>query len=106
MIMRLSKEVCEPSLPPVSIGKPILECEACHCAIHTKCHKSAGFSYSNGSWVCNSCAFSITPRYNPFAELLSNDSEKSYEDECAGEGEALQKMSDVLNKCERYKTCD
>jgi hypothetical protein len=38
--------------------------------------------------------------------LLNNDSDKFYENECRGEEEDLQKISDVLNRCESYKTCD
>ena len=106
MIMKLIKEVCEPCSRPINIGHPILECEACHTAIHTRCYKLAGFCPANNLWVCKTCSFKITPRYNPFEELISSDSDKFYDNEYAGEEEAFIQISDTLNKCQSYKTCE
>ena len=50
MIMKMIKEVCEPCSKSINIGQPILECEVCHKAIHTKWYKSSGFSPVNNLW--------------------------------------------------------
>ena len=69
------KEVCEPCSRPINIGQPLLECEACRTAIHTKCFKAAGFSSANKLWVCKTCSLNIEPRYNPFEQMINHDSD-------------------------------
>ena len=105
MIMKMIKEVCEPCSKSINIGQPILECEVCHKAIHTKCYKSSGFSPVNNLWVCKVCSFKIIPRYNPFEILAKGDSDKFY-DEAGGEEEAIGLISDILNNCLNYKTTE
>ena len=99
------KEVCEPCSKSINIGQPILECEVCHKAIHTKCYKSSGFSPVNNLWVCKVCSFKIIPRYNPFEILAKGDSDKFYDEAC-GEEEAMGLISDILNNCLNYKTAE
>ena len=103
MIMKMIKEICEPCRKPINIGQPLLEFEACRIAIHTKCYKLAGFCTKNSLWVCKACSMDIPTRYNPFAQMLDDDtSDKFYDDECAGEAEALHKISALLNNCQTY----
>ena len=102
MIMKLIKEVCEPCSRPINIGQAILECEACNLAIHTRCYKSAGFCPANSLWVCKTCSLKITPRYNPFEQMLNCDSEKFYDRDCDGEEESIRQISDILNNCKSY----
>ena len=94
-----------PCSKSINIGQPILECELCHIAIHTKCYKSAAFSFCNNLWACRSCSTDITPRYNPFEKMISKiDSDKFYENDQAGEDQTLQAISNVLNQCQSYTT--
>ena len=98
------KEVCEPCSRPINIGHPILECQTCQKAIHTKCYKLAGFCAANSLWVCKSCSSKITPRYNPFEQMINHDSDKFYDDEGASENETIKQISDILNNCQSYTT--
>ena len=103
MIMKMIKEVCEPCSRTINIGQPLMECDACHIAIHTKCYKSAGFLMSSNQWLCRMCSLDVTPRYNPFEKMIgTQESEKFYENDYAGEDETLQKISNVLNLCQSY----
>ena len=104
MIMKMIKEVCEPCSRPINIGHPILECQTCQKAIHTKCYKLAGFCAANSLWVCKSCSSKITPRYNPFEQMINHDSDKFYDDEGASENETIKQISDILNNCQSYTT--
>ena len=94
-----------PCSKSINIGQPILECELCHIAIHTKCYKSAAFSFCNNLWACRTCSTDITPRYNPFEKMIGKvDSDKFYENDQAGEDQTLQAISNVLNQCQSYTT--
>ena len=102
MIMKIIKEVCEPCSKTINIGQPLLECEGCHIAIHTKCFKKAGFCPTNGLWVCQTCSISMVPRYNPFLEIINNDSEKFYDDDGFCHDENIHQISNVLERCKGY----
>ena len=80
MIMKLIKEVCEPCCRPINIGQPILECEICNSAIHTRCHKLTGFcSTKDNLWACKTCYSKMTPRYNPYEQMVNGDTDKFYD---------------------------
>ena len=100
--MKLIKEVCEPCCKPINIGQPLLECETCRTAIHTKCFKAAGFCSTNSMWICKTCSFNITPRYNPFEQMMNKESDKFYDDDGANDDITLQQISNVLNSCQSY----
>ena len=102
MIMKLIKEVCEPCCRPINIGQAILECEVCNTAIHTRCYKLAGFCSANNLWVCKTCSSKITPRYNPFEQMVNCDTDKFYDRDCDGEDANIQQISDILNNCKSY----
>ena len=102
MIMKLIKEVCEPCSKTINIGQPLLECEGCHTAIHTKCFKKAGFCPTNGLWVCKTCSINIIPRYNPFLEIIDSDDEKLYDDDGLCNDEQIHQISNVLELCKSY----
>ena len=102
----MMKEVCLPCSKTINLGQSILECDVCHTAIHTKCFKSSGFCSANNIWVCQTCSFKITPRYNPFELMTKGDSDKFYDDEAEGEEETISVISDILNRCQNYKTSE
>ena len=104
MIINLKKEVCSPCERSIKIGQPILECEVCFSAIHTKCYKKAGYTSTNGYWACVSCTSNLTPRYNPFPNSQMGDSvqDKFYDDEGAYDDTVIQSISSVLDSCKSY----
>ena len=103
MIMQIMKEVCGPCKKFINIGQPLLECENCNTAIHTKCHKTANFSCENGLWVCEDCAAETRPRYNPFPSLRNQQhSDKFYDDDGAYDDNVLMSISNVLDNCKSY----
>ena len=102
MIMKLIKEVCEPCSKTINIGQPLLECEGCHVAIHTKCFKKAGFCPTNGLWVCKTCSTNMVPRYNPFLEIIDGDNEKFYDDDGFCHDENIHDIAKILEQCQGY----
>ena len=102
MIMKLIKEVCEPCSKTINIGQPLLECEGCHIAIHTKCFREAGFCPANGLWVCKACSLNIVPRYNPFLEIIDNSDEKFYDDDGLCHDEQIHQICSILELCKSY----
>ena len=103
MIQRIIKEVCEPCRKYINIGQPLLECEICFTAIHTKCYKAGGFSTLNGLWCCRNCAANEPIRYNPFPQNSTSDyNDKFYDDEGAYDDVSIQAISQVLNNCNSY----
>ena len=103
MIQRIIKEVCDPCKKFINIGQPILECEICFSAIHTKCHKIGGFSTHNGLWCCRNCEKSQPPRYNPFPlGNIDEHSDKFYDDDGAYDDITIESISRVLNGCCNY----
>ena len=106
MIVKTKKEVCGPCKKFIKIGQPLLECENCNTAIHTKCYKSAGFSCVNGLWVCDDCEFDIKPRYNPFPSLRDQESDKFYDDDGVYDDNILQSISNILDRCKAYSAVE
>ena len=102
MIAKIPKEVCRPCSKFIGIGQPILECDGCSTAIHTKCFKNGGFSNCNNLWICQNCSKNFTPHYNPFPYLQSLDTEKFYDDRGEGVDSTLQAISTVLETCKAY----
>ena len=103
MIQRIIKEVCEPCRKYINIGQPLLECEICFTAIHTKCYKAGGFSSINGLWCCRNCEGNEPARYNPFPQNSTSDhNDKFYDDEGAYDDVSIQAISQVLNDCNSY----
>ena len=103
MIQRIIKEVCGPCKKFINIGQPILECEICFTAIHTKCYKTGGFSTFNGLWCCKQCEANQPERYNPFPlTCISDHSDKFYDDEGAYDDITIQSISRVLDSCNSY----
>ena len=103
MIQPMIKEVCVPCSKFINIGQPILECEICFTAIHTRCHKIAKFSALDGIWCCQTCSSNQSPRYNPFPSYSkSESSDKFYDDEAAHEDAIIQSISRVLDGCSNY----
>ena len=99
----MAKEVCAACTKFVNIGQPILECEICFTAIHTKCHKTANYSPVNGRWCCQNCASIEPPRYNPFpTNMVNESSDKFYDDEGAYDDAIIQSISKVLDSCNCY----
>ena len=86
----------------------MLECEICFTAIHTKCHKKAKFSSSNGLWACETCTSNLLPRYNPFHSLSQSNGneEKFYDDEGPGDEVMAQSICRVLKSCMPYTVQD
>ena len=107
MIYKSNKEVCGPCDKLINIGQPILECELCNVAVHTKCYKKAHYSCKNGLWVCVECATDIEPRYNLFFTNSFNDhSDKFYDDDGAGDDNLLATASSVLRGCKSYTSSE
>ena len=103
MIMKLQKEVCQPCLKSINIGQPLLECENCNIAVHTKCHKMSKFGCIDGLWLCSSCQEKIEPYYNPFPSKNSGSfSDRFYDDESNNEDIILNSIRNVLNSCKIY----
>lgn len=98
--MKNFKDVCDPCSKYINIGQPLLECENCNIAIHTKCFKRAKFSCKNGLWMCSTCTDIVDERYCPFPSA-TDDSDKFY-DEKIQENALLAKFSSVLENCHRY----
>ena len=102
MIMKIIKDVCEPCSRSINIGQPLLECENCNNAIHTKCFKSAKYSCKNGLWMCCECASSAEERYCPFpSDEESIDSDRFY-DNRNQEDALIASYALVLERCRRY----
>ena len=104
MIAKLPKEVCKPCTKFIGIGQPILECDKCSSAIHTRCYKNGGFSNINNLWLCRICSENVTPRYNPFSYLQNSESDKFYDDNTEGVDNTLIALSEVLESCRAF-TC-
>jgi hypothetical protein len=105
MIAKIPKETCQPCKKFINIGQPILECEKCSTAIHTKCYKSSGYANKSNQWLCNNCLSSILPRYNPFAYISSGlHSDKFHENNYEGIDEILQSATSILETCNPYST--
>ena len=102
MIQKLYKEVCEPCHKFINIEQPLLECDTCSIAIHTKCYKTAKFRNENGLWVCNQCFDSMASRYNPYLNIASQDSDKFYDDCDTDPNESIQAIARLLNACRSY----
>ena len=103
MIMKTPKETCLPCNKFINIGQPIVECERCLKAIHTKCHKLAKFTSINNQWLCHDCSDSISPRYNPFAYINEGfHSDKFHENDNEAIDETLQCVMSVLESCQPY----
>ena len=103
MIARIPKETCQPCKKFINIGQPLLECEKCSTAIHTKCHKSGRFSCINNQWLCQDCQGSILPRYNPFAYINAGlQSDKFHENDNEGIDEMLQCVVSIHESCQPY----
>ena len=101
----IRKEVCGPCNKFINIGQPILECELCFTAIHTKCYKKASFSPHNGIWTCQTCFKDASLRYNPYS-LSDIDHDKFYDDDGAYDDTIIQKISEVLQSCKSYVVKD
>ena len=102
MISTLQKEVCGPCQKYIKIGQPLLECEECFTAIHTKCYKTAGFSSANGAWACSQCIKDISLRYNPYPSINNNFDDKFYNDDGAYDDSVIQNISRVLENCKSF----
>ena len=103
----MKKEVCGPCSKLINIGQPILECEICFTAIHTKCYKRAKFSSANGLWACEACTGNLLLRYNPFPSISRNNGEeKFYDDENTQDDIITQSICRVLNSCKPYTVKD
>lgn len=100
--MKLIKDVCEPCTKFINIGQPLLECENCSRAVHTKCFKLAGFSCKNGLWLCCECSNTVEDRYCPFPQHNSKetDSDKFYDNDFINDP-VVAKLASVLESCER-----
>lgn len=94
----LKKEVCGPCKKYINIGQPLLECEICLTAIHTKCYKTAGYSSTTGSWTCAQCKDTVALRYNPYSSL-DVDKNAFYDDEGAYDDQYIQHISKILESC-------
>ena len=103
MIARIPKETCQPCNKFISIGQPVLECENCFTAIHTKCFKVGKFACTNNLWLCPECLESTMPRYNPFAYINRNQlSDKFHENDYEGVDDTLQCVTAILEACQPY----
>ena len=102
MIAKIPKETCGPCKKFINIGQPILECENCNIAIHTKCFKKGGFTNTDNLWVCSKCSDNVLPRYNPFALVQVQESDKFYENDCESTDKTLQSLISTLNECKPY----
>ena len=102
MIAKIPKEVCKPCSRFIGIGQPILECDKCSSAIHTKCYKNGGFSNNNNLWFCRICSENVTPRYNPFSYIQNSESDKFYDDNIEGVNNTLTVLSTVLENCSAF----
>ena len=103
MIAKAPKETCLPCQKFIQIGQPILECQRCPSAIHTKCYKKGGFTHKSNLWVCPECVDTLLPRYNPFSFINDyQSSDKFYENDCEGIDETLQCVSAILETCQPY----
>ena len=92
------KDVCEPCSRSINIGKPLLECENCNNAIHTKCFKTAKYSCQNGLWMCCECTSSAEKWYCLFpSDEESIDSDRFYENR--NQEDALIVLQE---RCRRY----
>ena len=90
--------MCGPCKKYINIGQPLLECEICFTAIHTKCYKTAGFSSATGSWTCTKCKDTVELRYNPYSSI-DIDKNAFYDDEGAYDDLHIQQISRVLDSC-------
>ena len=102
MIAKIPKETCGPCKKFINIGQPILECENCNIAIHTKCFKKGGFTNTDNLWICSKCSDNVLPRYNPFALVQVQESDKFYENDCESTDKTLQSLISTLNECKPY----
>lgn len=101
--MKLIKDVCDPCSKYINIGQPLLECENCSKAIHTKCFRSAKFTSKNGLWMCSDCCSTIEDRYCPFpSSQRYDDSDKFYDHSNNQEDVTISKFSSILEDCKRY----
>ncbi len=95
--------MCLPCEKFINIGQPILECENCDTAIHTKCYKASKFSCPRGLWVCETCSKNVQERYDPFPTKCTDiHSDKFYDDDGSSEDNLLQAISLNLEKCKLY----
>ena len=104
MCIPIPKETCAQCNKFINVGQSITECHGCNKVFHTKCSKQSNLVLLydiNGVAFCISCEKTQTPRYNPFSNWSSIDSDKPYNDHC---GNDVMKISKMLNNCMSYTT--
>ena len=105
--MKMLKEVCQPCLKYINIGQPLLECENCNIAVHTKCHKISNFGCVDGLWLCEQCQENIEPHYNPFSSKNINDtSDRFYDDDLNNDDIIMNSIRNVLDACKIYNSLE
>ena len=104
MIMRIEKEPCDVCSKKISFGHRVLECVNCQSVVHLSCSKIKKFGVVRNSTFCHHCLESNDiMRYNPFFDLVvSEHTDKFYDDEPVEFTETVEKLSNVLEDCHGY----
>ena len=93
----------------IKTGHKLCYCSVCDKACHFTCSSASFFhlteaatTFSKPVWHCNTCIkdHDGLVRYNPFADIFSNNQWK--EEEPVNFGHGVHHMHDILQKCKNY----
>ena len=105
----LTRDICEGCSLAIKTGHKLCYCSVCDKACHFMCSSASFFhlteaatTFSKPVWHCNTCIkdHDSLVRYNPFADIFSNNQWK--EEEPVNFGHGVHHMHDILQKCKNY----
>ena len=105
-LQRLKREVCKGCTKQIYIGKPAIICRHCDTIMHKKCAFESKYKLFRENWYCPDCLdnYDIV-KYNPFLEILNHHETDDKYDK-SDFIESSNKISNVLETCKSYKSCD
>ena len=105
MIHKLEKEKCDSCTKSICLGQAIMECFKCtKLVIHTKCYKKSKFKNINSNFYCLECSYTIVARYNPYKELMDDNSLEDDELNNANIGNYSEDLSGACRVLENCKS--
>ena len=105
-----TRDTCEGCSLGMKTGHKLCYCSVCDKACHFMCSVASFFhlteaatTFSKPIWHCNDCVkdHENLVRYNPFADIFSNNKWK--EEEPINFGHGVHNMHDILQQCTNYK---
>ena len=105
-----TRDICEGCSLGMKTGHKLCYCSVCNKACHFMCSVASFFhlteaatTFSKPIWHCNDCVkdHENLVRYNPFADIFSNNKWK--EEEPINFGHGVHNMHDILQQCTNYE---